>query len=399
MASKFKLGVLYSNLSFFITILIGIFTYKYLWVILEPDIFNSWIALFEFSLFLLLLDLGFTHTFIRKYAGVSDLSHVNLKKDILQMRYSLFNVGCVSLVLVFILGIVLNISEKLGYGPIIILGVSVFFTLISYADTAILKINERFNVIYAINIFSNVLYLFLLFLFPEDWGVWVVAVCVFLRSLSIYLLQSLFIPFACQFKKSEENMRDDYYQVFFLNSSYFIYFAFDAIFLLNLSVNPIVLSILIVYKKYYDLLRGFFDSMLSVMVIYFSRMNNKKINISVFFTFSVVIAYFLSFLFSDYLLKFWFDNFSSNLYLSISLCFSTISIVLYRYYSNKLYFTTATPLVYLLVYSVLVKCGFVLFYFLNKNLVYAYILQASFVFLICFIMSHFVVIEDRENNG
>lgn len=398
MVSKFKLGIVYSNFSFFVTILIGIFSYKYLWNILEPDVFNSWIALFEFSLFLLLLDLGFTHSFIKKYSGVDCLDKVNFEKDILHMRYSLFKMAFFSLVLILILGVTLNISEKLGGGPVLILGISVFLTLISYADTAVLKINEKFNIIYIINIISNIVYLSLLFVFPESWGVWMVVVCVFIRSLLIYLLQSLYTPFSFRLKKYKQDIKTEYHQVFFLNSSYFIYFAFDAILLINLSISPVVLSILIVYKKYYDLLRGFFDSMLSVIIVYFSKFNSKSLNISVFFTFFVIIAYLLSFLLSEYLLKFWFDDFLSNLLLSLSVCFSTLSIVLYRYFSNKLYFTTKNNLIYLLICSVLVKSIFVLYYLFCGNLASAYIVQALFVFLICFIISRFII-NDRESNG
>lgn len=398
MVSKFKLGIVYSNFSFFVTILIGIFSYKYLWSILEPNVFNSWIALFEFSLFLLLLDLGFTHTFIKKYSGVDYLDKVDFEKDILHMRYLLFKMACFSLVIIIILGVTLNISEELGSGPVFILGISVFLTLISYADTAVLKINEKFNTIYIINIISNIVYLSLLFVFPKIWGVWVVVVCVFIRSLLIYLLQSLYTPFSFRLKKYKQNIKTEYHQVFFLNSSYFIYFAFDAILLINLSISPVVLSILIVYKKYYDLLRGFFDSMLSVIIVYFSKFNRKGFNISVFFTFFVVIAYLLSFLFSDYLLEFWFDDFLSNLLLSLSVCFSTLSIVLYRYFSNKLYFTTKNNLIYLLICSVLIKSAFVLYYLFSNSLASAYIMQALFVFLICFIISHFII-NDRESNG
>ena len=99
-----------------------------------------------------MLDLGFTHTFIKKYSGVDYLDKVDFEKDILHMRYLLFKMACFSLVIIIILGVTLNISEELGSGPVFILGISVFLTLISYADTAVLKINEKFNTIYIINI-------------------------------------------------------------------------------------------------------------------------------------------------------------------------------------------------------------------------------------------------------
>lgn len=324
-------GFLFSMVSFCFTILIGFYSYRYLWGNLNSELFSAWLSIFEFSQFLLLLDLGFTHTFIRKYGkGFTEDAVLELPF----VRGALFIVGLIAFIVIFLVAYMSGLIKLVGVLPVISLGVSVLVTLLGYADTASLRLKERFRLIYTISIFSNFLYVVILLLFPITLAIYAISAAIFLRSIFLYCLQNFYLGLGVSIKFGGYQKAN--LDVVYLNLSYFCLFMFDAIIMTFLGVPSLVLGVVIIYKKYYDILRGLFDSILNVLSVVFAKYVDKKRDFYVLII--AIFIFFTAFICSGLFIELWIENFSFDYNFSMTICFAILVITVFRVESTKIFF-------------------------------------------------------------
>lgn len=376
-SNKITAGILFSMISFFFTIFVGFYSYRYLWSNLNSELFGAWLSIFEFSQFLLLLDLGFTHSFIRRYSkGLIENAFLELPF----LRGSLLFVGLIAIVIIFIVSYISGVIKLVGVLPVACLSGAVLMTLLGYADTALLRLQERFGVIYAVNIFSNFIYILILLLFPMGFAIYAISVAVVVRSFLLYFFQNFLLGFGFKVKlnKHEKGNLD----VIYLNMAYFLLFMFDAIIMVFLAVPPLLLAVIIIYKKYYDILRALSDSVLNVLSVVFAKHANEKRDFYILM--SVVLLFFVAFVMSKLFIDLWMKDFAFDYNASLSICLAILMITLFRIKSTKIYFQDGSLLnIFLMIFFT--KIVFFYSIFLSGlNVILAYYVQSFLLFFIVF---------------
>jgi hypothetical protein len=371
-------GVIYSFISFSFSICIAFYSYRFLWNHADKIFFSVWLALFEFSQFLLLLDIGFTHGFIKK------MSQQNSKKIIdglPSLRGTLSKVGFLGFLIVVVVGFISGHQENIGIIPIILLGLSVFLTLICYADTAGLRLNEKFKDIYLINTLGNIMYLFIIICIPFKDAIFAVALATFLRSLMYLLSQNFLLGSGFKISFKSENNSD--YNVIYLNFSYFILFMLDALIMTFLKVSPVTIAAVVIFRKYYDTLRGAFDSAMSVLSIAFAKKNDQFRDILIFSL--VIVGFFSAFICSEYIIYIWLGGFKYDFSISLAIAFSAMSLTLFRLESTKMFFQNYDGMIILVFSAILIKLVFlILLKFYSVTI--AYLVQGLILMLFSFFM-------------
>ena len=383
--SKMINGLSYSNISFFFTIFIGFYSYRYLWENLSPSQFSGWIALFEFSQFLLLLDIGFTQGYIKKHAKTNV---VDALQDLPNLRGTMFFMGAIASVFLLLIAVISNAYDSIGFFPVFLLSISVLLTLLCYADTAMLRLKEQFKGVYIINIVGNSAYLIILLFLPMSSAIYCIAIANLVRVLILFFLQNKLLNsgFSIRFKESVNPNGN----VVILNASYFLLFMLDVIIMTAMKVPAPVIASVIILKKYYDTLRGLFDSNLSVLSVYFAKLEDSKRDILIF-TF-IFISFVLAFCFSGLIINVWLgENFGGYSLLSLSICFSSLALVFFRVDSSKSFFQGGTSMIKFGCLSVITKIlFFVLLLSPNVSVSSVYALQG-------FVLLFFLFLFNRKN--
>jgi len=222
LARKIHAGMVYSALSFLLSIAISFYIYKFLWSKIDRPLFVAWFAVFEISQFLLLLDLGFTHTFVRRYIKSPD---VEIRQYLPDLRGTLILSGIVAAGLLLVLAAKIGSLTRLTVLPYSFLAASILLTLASYAETATLRIKLKFKELYLINIFSNLTFaIYLCVGYPEN-ALDRLALAILLRSALQLAAQNIVLRMgvAVRFRI----ISGGNFEVISLNSSYFLLFLFD----------------------------------------------------------------------------------------------------------------------------------------------------------------------------
>lgn len=326
---------LFVGLNSLITLVIGIITYKILWVSTSENDFSKWIALYELSIALLLLDLGFTQNFVKKFANSLNKNNV-MHFDYNKLSNSLRLMGFIACTIV----IFAAYNLEMDFIVCILMGLSVFFSLNSYSSQVILKIDEKFNVISIISIVSNIIYLLVCLghvLVDVDF-ITVLAFGIFIRSIFSYFAQFIFLKTKHKINytlKFNAFYLPDFKVVSF-NFSYFMLYIFD-IFILTIMGGVKSLVFFVVYKKYFEILRGVLESFLSIYMIKFAKEKKRLKNIDFFLIFLIFLIGFLS---SIYVLPLWFSDFNYDVYSCLVVAINVMMIFVYRFVFMNLYFSS-----------------------------------------------------------
>lgn len=384
MKSNIANGVLLSMAAFAISLLISFYTYSFLWRTADRELFGLWMAVFEFSQFLLLLDLGFTHSFIKNNINNGRESFL---ADLPRLRGSLL---LMSLLASFIIAASViqmdGVNVGIGVAPYVFLVLSIALTLIGYADTAALRLMQQFKKIYAINIMSNLLFFAFLHSDYIDNVVNRLAVATFLRSLFSYTLQN--IALGAGLKLSWPNQLSAGAAVVGLNASYFVYFMLDGFIMASMGVSLLVVASSIVLKKYFDALRGMWDSSLSVFSIAFAKVGDRRRDW--YIRFILVASFLCAWLFSPVIIQIWLGDSSTDPWLTSGICVSVMFLSLYRVETTRLYFQGRLGLFLPIIIAVVIKVVFAFLIFIRDfEIGSIYMIQGVFIGCAVLVMNYF----------
>lgn len=381
LTKKINIGLIYSLISFSISVGISFYTYKYLWDKVDPKLLVGWFALFEISQFLLLMDLGFTHSFIRKNKNSADS---DLKIELEELRGILAVSGFIATSSLLLIAFGLNIINSNDAIPQLMLALSVFVTLVSYAETALLRIKLRFKEIHIINILTNIIFIiYLIWGYGESY-LDRLGYATFARSIIQMAAQKLILKtdYKIKVKKIKEINTD----VISLNIGFFCLFLFDMALLAKTTYAIDILAILLVLRKYYDALRGLWDSLTSVLSIEFSQQMQSS---RTWWLRCIVIASFAaSFVFSEWIIGKWVNVYEINCQMNLAISTSAAAIVLFRMESMRSYFEYRLKKMQYLIGCLVVK---VIFAILALNSIFTlpelYYLQAALLTIGVILMS------------
>lgn len=368
---------LYVAINSLFMLLIGVIVYKFLWENASNVEFNRWIGVFELGILFLLLDLGFTHQFMKLHIdGNIDSDFIN---DYRKLNFTLSCMGILAFFGTFSLAI--NAHNPLI--PSIGLSLSILINLLSYPDTVVLKIKENFDTISKANIFSNILYLIFVFLFKNYNIIYIIAVGMSLRSITCFVMlrYECLVLYDIRFNFQKKLQSIDLSIIWF-NLSYFSLFIFDVYLLNILGFATFVIAQLIVYKKYYETLRGFFENILNIIMVKFAKETAKS---SIIFYMLVGLGFFLSYLLSYFILPLWFKEFAVEKMFNCILMINSLLIFIYRVHFTSLYFNKKINFFRVFLIVISLKGIFICLTIANLiNLKMFYLLQASMIMLLIF---------------
>lgn len=350
-SKKINLGMIYAGASFFVSIVIGFYTYRFLWVNSNKDAFVAWLAIFEISQFLLLLDLGFTHNFIKNHIHSDDDL---IKRALPELRGILISVGMAAAGILLLISVALNHLTYDLILPYALLSLSVLFTIASYAETVVLKIKHKFNAIYTISILSNFAYAVMLTSGVSENVINTLSIATVIRSIIQFAAQNrvLAIDFTVKFGKKMQGSMN----VIGLNASYFTLFMFDTVILMKSGLPAVTIALIIILRKYFDTLRGFWDSVLSVASIGFAKSENRRRDLLL--CGAVAVSYILAYFAANSLITLWLRSGPIDAWLSFCVGFSGLALSIYRIESTRLYFQSKLNFFGLLVISLLIKLAY-----------------------------------------
>jgi len=321
---------LLSIFAFLFSVVIGLYVYRLLWGSLTSNEFSSWFLIFEISQFLLLFDFGFTHKFILE---CKDVNALGFKTKLNGLRFILLLAAVVaSMALLSVVVIYGRNAERLQ-SSYIFLSLSIIFTLLSYAETAALRVGFRNKSISIITIISQAIFISILF-FLSDNMPFAIGVAVFSRSAFVYLSQIYVLGQGYEPKW----VKGSYFGggAVAINFSYFILFMLDvAIF--NMTVlDASDIAILLVVKKYFDMLRALWDNVLPNMYARFARGGGGGVYIilTVFCFLSYIIAAFMA----GWIIPVWITGFAAGYSVYSAFCLSFFGVTLFRVVSLKMFY-------------------------------------------------------------
>jgi hypothetical protein len=351
LARKIHAGMVYSALSFLLSIAISFYIYKFLWSKIDRPLFVAWFAVFEISQFLLLLDLGFTHTFVRRYIKSPD---VEIRQYLPDLRGTLILSGIVAAGLLLVLAAKIGSLTRLTVLPYSFLAASILLTLASYAETATLRIKLKFKELYLINIFSNLTFaIYLCVGYPEN-ALDRLALAILLRSALQLAAQNIVLRMgvAVRFRI----ISGGNFEVISLNSSYFLLFLFDVAILKLAGISTTAIALVIILRKYYDALRGLWESMLNVAAIDFAHLSSQS---RAWRLRAIVIASFCSALIlSGHIIQIWLGPTEIRPSLNIAIATSTLMLTIFRLDGTRLFFQHRLNAYWPLATSVVIKSTF-----------------------------------------
>ena len=329
---------------------VGLYVYRFLWKNLAPNEFSTWFVIFELSQFLLLLDFGFTHKFIAH----SKRMVLNESVEALNgLRFVLF-VSAIAAA-VGLLVITTFVETKNSYLNIsfVCLSFSLFFNMLGYAETAALRVQQKNNEINIIAIASQVLFILLIFIYSYNASL-AIGIAVLSRSFFVYAVQI----FRVNQKYAPRWYKKNHFggPVVVINLAYFILFMLDAA-LLNVSlISTAIIAVFLVVKKYFDLLRALWDSILPNFYTRFLEDNDSRT-----YYFIVVLcagSYILSVLLATWIIPIWLGLFAVEfkLYLAVGLSFFGISI--FRISTIRMYYKKNLNWKLIIGISIIVKLVF-----------------------------------------
>lgn len=371
--SKYHKGIILSQVAFAFNAFIGLFSYRYIWNNVESDLFTIWIAIFEMSQFFLLFDLGFSQAFIKKN-GKQGSSYNSNGIASGQLRSQLLLSGLFAGFLTIIAAYFL-ITEKINFTPFLILSLSVFFTLLTYAETAILRLQKKFTDVYlgsfvgGIFFMSSILVLDLIKIDP----LYVIALSNLTRVIVIYIYQLLVMRVIPFFSKIDIESLD--YHIVLINVSYFSLIMIDIFLLKSFHVSVLIIAQLAANKKLFDLGRGFVDSGLQVLSVKYATSANNSKKEFLFFCGIVIVLYFCMFIMSIWFLNIWLDGYKFSLKLSFVLCISMCTISIFRILSLKSYYSSGRVF-NLISTAVIAKLVFIYFIYFDNDVIFAYSMQS-----------------------
>ncbi|WP_417842092.1 hypothetical protein [Terasakiella sp.] len=372
-------GIVLAISAFLISLIISLFSYRYLWENADKSFLVAWLIVFEASQLLLLLDLGFTHAFIRNFKSASHFSAI--AEELPSLRTVLAISGTVALVISLIISYV--VADRQNFLPFIFLASSILITIVSYADTAALRVLERHHVVYGANIFGGIIYLGVLFGFSVDVE-FAIALASLARAACQLLVQNLMLGAGMYYGKPMCSGFGT--KVIFLNVSYFSLFMLDGFFFTLMGFQGSALAIILLNKKMYDVLRGLWDSIVQVLSIDYTKRHNRNRDLLV--SAFIVLSFATAFLLSEKALLLWLGDFSYDANLSISLCLSTMSLALYRNQTMKAYFQDQKGIYFFSILAVAIKIiFFVVLYLGGQSFINsAYLGQALFIVFAIFVL-------------
>lgn len=331
--SNLSKGIALSGASFAITIVVGLYVYKHLWIHLDQKEFYLWFLAFEVSQFLLLADLGFTHKFIVR---AMNKPKEEVLKQLNELRFLMLMAATVT---TGIFGCVVlwigNSTNSLNWS-LTCLGLSLFLTLVSYSETAALRAQSRNIEINIITIISQSIFVFALVFLPFPASI-SIGLAVFIRSALIYLLQlvRLRMTYAPRFGGLH------YFggEIVAINVSYFILFMLDTLFMGITVAAAAYLATILIVRKYFDLVRALWENLLPNLYVKFAEHNTniypKLIALS-FFSYGAAACL------ANQIIPIWLIGFSSELltYLALGLSYWTLTFFrtssLRQFYKNSL---------------------------------------------------------------
>ncbi len=363
-----SLGAAVAALAFLFSILISFYSYRFLWVHADRGAFAAWLSVYELAQFLLLLDIGFTHSFIKKNI---DSDWCEVIRELPALRGALFLVAMIAAVVVCICAYKVGEPANVGVSSYFYLSLSIVFTLVGYADTAALRLRNKFLNIYLINIFSNLIFMIFLHLSIVVDVVERLAIATLIRSFLQYGLQNFVLGVGLRI--SLPNQFTGSLEVVSLNASYFLLFLIDAFVMAALGVPLAVVASVIILKKYYDALRGLWDSTLGVLAVAFAKIDDERRNWII--RLLVVASYVCAWFFSSIIIQLWLGNRIVDPQLSAGVCVFAISLTLYRVETTRLYFQGKLGFVKPILAAIGIKLMFV-------GLIFASILDLKGIYLL-----------------
>lgn len=380
------LGVFFTLISIFVSLLINVILYPIYWKVLSVSDFQNWFSIFEFSLFFLLADIGFSQEFIKNCAN-KDINFIQRSYEVLRGVLLVISL----IVLVFQLPIFFYLrrpSDIHQFLPYCFLAISTAVTLWSYAETAALRVLLKFNSIAAISIFGNFVFLFLVYYFNE-FGVYTIAIGVLVRALVISISQNFLLSkylkiktvISFKFKMIGANA--------IMNFSYLATFAFDAVALPKLGIKNTDVASYMLNRKIYDLIRSFFDAAMNVISV---KLSTHKISDHIFLVaFLLIFVFFGVYALGPVIYRVAINSSAFDSGLSFSLAFSGLCTALIRYFQLSFYMTNQTSLIFRLFLGIMgIKAASFLFvFFVNVDVIKFSVIQNIFLILLIFHVYHY----------
>jgi hypothetical protein len=257
-------GVMLSTLSMAVSLVVSLVVYPIYWKVLPRSEFVTWFATFEFSQFFLLLDIGFTQSFIKKCAGENT---AEIEEGYMVLRGTMLLVAAFALIVqlpAFALAAAPESSSAAV--PYIFLAASTAITIWSYAETAALRVLLDFRAIYTINIGSNAVFLSVAY-FGREFGLFAIAGACLIRAVLQNFAQIALLSRKLRIATICCPQFDGVGSSFLMNSAYLIVFSLDAVIFNRMGVKASDVSSFILNRKIYDVFRGVTDAAMNVVAI------------------------------------------------------------------------------------------------------------------------------------
>lgn len=387
--TKISVGMIYAAATFVLSVLIGFYVYRFLWNSVSKSIFTSWFTIFEFSQLLLLLDIGFTHSFIKKYINADKNT---IFQALPELRGALLIAGVIGALVCLLIADFTSRSniENAPYICYVFLAGSIAVTLWGYTDAAVLRIQHKFELIYLINIFSNIIFFLFLFLNLFKDAVITLAIATLIRSIIQVILQLL--AAGCVIALKAPKISNGSFSVISLNLSYFLFFSLDALILTFLHISVVTIAFVLILRKYYDSPRGLCDSLMNVASVAFAKYEDKKRDLLLIIF--IIVSFIGAFVIAGPFIRFWLHTAEFSFEYSVAIGISTMMLSIFRVHTLRLYFqgrmnARGPFLIFIIVKGIFL----VALYATPTNVSIAYFLQAAVLLalLSCFGKSLFVV--------
>ena len=378
----FKINVFLSVLYYLATMIVGIFTYKYLWGNVSDHALKYWMILFEFSIVLMLMDFGFTQKFLKNnlYGDGS------IKESLSDLRITLVIYGFILISILFFYIYFNGVYEYIDVFSLVLICLSFFFNFISYAETANLKYSNSLLRINFAQMGGLLFYVLIIFNLDLDF-ILNVSLAMFFRSLLLYLIQIK--NFSIKFNYI---LRPDFDAVK-LNFSYFMFFSIDLVVFEAIGLSLFSMVVLGLYLKYFNIIRGGVDVINNYV---FLRLNN--INYIGIYYALLVVGYLLLGFICNYILGLYFDDFKGVEYLPLLISINFLAIGIYRLKSNIIYYKNPKVNFTSIIIKVLaVKLVFFVSYMLLGDYFISYIIQ--FILITLLIYNILIVEKSSKNCG
>lgn len=376
---KLGVSIVLSVVSFAIAIGVGLYVYKFLWAALSPEEFSLWFIAFELSQFLLLLDLGFSHKFIAS----NGKKKTDFFSDRLnELRFVLLGAGGVAVMAFLVVSyFVTGWPESLRISFFLLAG-SLLLNLAGYAETSVLRIQLRNNEIYLISIASQLCFMGILLFLPAPEGIRI-GVAVIFRSAFVYIAQVVRVKRPYLPKWSMVNHFGG--AVVAINLAYFILFMLDAAILGATVMAATSIAAILALRKYFDLLRAMWDSILPNLYVRFSMGNDSKIYYSA--VLACASSYAIAVVFAGPIISIWLPGFLLDSTAFIGLGVSVFAVTLFRMTTLRAFYKNSLNWRAFLVGGVFVKILFsITLVVFNSNISYSYLIQGVIlIFLVVFL--------------